>query len=238
MRKQQKFTEPSVHRQQFVGSKVCSGFNFGKPWWHRDLEPPQVIALLFLHVELLRQMLTAPPAQRGLTRQLFVLTDGQVSNSSACISTVRAHNDNARVFSLGVGSAADRHLVKGLARAGQGTSAFASIGEPITGKVVTLLRHALQPCISSVTVDWGLGGDEGAANNVGSTQLETKKTLFGYGKPRASPDSQNVRWQAPAKVIYLHICCTFQHNFRCLPSLTGHVCLCIGCFPNQYQTKG
>ena len=34
---------------------------------------------------------------------------------------VRAHNDNARVFSLGVGSAADRHLVKGLARAGQVT---------------------------------------------------------------------------------------------------------------------
>ena len=238
MRKQQKFTEPSVHRQQFVGSKVCSGFNFSKPWWHRDLEPPQVVALLLLHLELLRQILTAPPAQRGLTRQLFVLTDGQVSNSSACISTARAHNDNARVFSLGVGSAADRHLVKGLARAGQGTSAFASIGEPITGKVVTLLRHALQPCISSVTVDWGLGGDEGAANNIESPQLETKKTLFGYGKPRASPDSQNVRWQAPAKVIYLHICCTFQHNLRCLQSLTGHVCLCIGCFPNQYQTKG
>ena len=161
-----------------------------------------------------------------------------MSNSSACISTVRAHNDNARVFSLGVGSAADRHLVKGLARAGQGTSAFASIGEPITGKVVTLLRHALQPCISSVTVDWGLGGDEEAADNIDSPQLETKKTLFGYGKPRASPDSQNVRWQAPAKVMYLHICCTFQQNFRCLPYLMEHVCLCIGCFPNQYQTKG
>ena len=96
-----------------------------------------------------RQILTTPPAQRGLTRQVFVLTDGQVSNSSACISMVsaynltttpqlqsqsqpdhittkrppqvRAHNDNARVFSLGVGSAADRHLVKGLARAGQVT---------------------------------------------------------------------------------------------------------------------
>ena len=146
-----------------------------------------------------RQILATPPAQRGLTRQLFVLTDGQVSNSSACISTVRAHNDNTRIFSLGIGSAADRHLVKGLARAGQGSFAFASIGEPITGKVVTLLRHALQPCISLVTVDWGLGGEEGADRD-SLPQLETKKTLFGYGKPKASSDPQNVRWQAPAKV--------------------------------------
>ena len=165
-----------------------------------------------LHIEPRRQILTTPPAQRGLTRQLFVLTDGQVSNSNACISTVRAHNNNARVFSLGVGSAADRHLVKGLARAGQGTSAFASIGEPITGKVVTLLRHALQPCISSVTVDWGLGD---AANSVGPPQLETKKTLFGYGKPKASSQSQNARWQAPAKVCnvafthFLYVSTTF-----------------------------
>ena len=188
-----------------------------------------------LHIEPRRQILTTPPAQRGLTRQLFVLTDGQVSNSNACISTVRAHNNNARVFSLGVGSAADRHLVKGLARAGQGTSAFASIGEPITGKVVTLLRHALQPCISSVTVDWGLGE---AANNVGPPHLETKKTLFGYGKPKASSQSQNARWQAPAKVLYSHICCIFQHILRCLPSSMGRVCLCTGCFPNQYQMKG
>ena len=111
-----------------------------------------------------------------------------------------------------------------MARAGQGTSAFASIGEPITGKVVpifhvfcifctlyffishvvflkvvALLRHALQPCISSVTVDWGLGGEEDNSV-VGPPQLETKKTLFGYGKPKASSQSQTVRWQAPAKV--------------------------------------
>ena len=54
----------------------------------------------------------------GLARQVFVLTDGQVSNSGACISLVRKHSATNRVFTLGVGSAADRHLVKGLARAG------------------------------------------------------------------------------------------------------------------------
>ena len=141
-----------------------------------------------------------------MTRQVFVLTDGQVrfsthesisiitlqvSNSSACIQLVRAHSTNARVFSLGVGSAADRHLVKGLARAGQGTSAFTNIGEAITGKVVTLLKHALQPSINSVRVDWGVGEV--------APVVETKKTLFGYGKPKAR-GSGIQRNQAPAKV--------------------------------------
>ena len=64
----------------------------------------------------------------GLARQVFVLTDGQVSNSGACISLVRKHSATNRVFTLGVGSAADRHLVKGLARAGQGTAMFTSQG--------------------------------------------------------------------------------------------------------------
>ena len=146
-----------------------------------------------------------------MTRQVFVLTDGQVrfsthesipintlqvSNSSACIQLVRAHSTNARVFSLGVGSAADRHLVKGLARAGQGTSAFTNIGEAITGKVVTLLKHALQPSINSVRVDWGVGeGEVGEVEPV----VETEMTLFGYGPPKARGNGIQ-RNQAPAKV--------------------------------------
>ena len=68
----------------------------------------------------------------------------------------------------------------------------------VSVQVVSLLRHALQPCISNVTVDWGLGDDD--KPGPGSIEVETKKTLFGYGKPKSSPDSPSDRWQAPAKV--------------------------------------
>ena len=57
-------------------------------------------------------------------KQLFVLTDGAVSNSQECIRVVNTERKTTRVFTLGIGSSADRHLVKGLARAGGGTSAF------------------------------------------------------------------------------------------------------------------
>ena len=62
-------------------------------------------------------------------KQLFILTDGEVSNSLECIRLVGAERKNTRVFTLGIGASADRHLVKGLARAGGGTAAFTTQGE-------------------------------------------------------------------------------------------------------------
>merc|ERR1719348_542104 len=119
----------------------------------------------------------------GLSRQVFVLTDGQVSNSQQCIDLVRSHAHNNRVFTLGIGSSADRHLVKGMARAGQGNSMFTSQGEQITPKIMQQLKHALQPCIADVKVKWGKEEDfQGSAGF--QVEIETKKTLFGFGKPK------------------------------------------------------
>jgi hypothetical protein len=82
------------------------------------------------------QSIFQKPLMAGHARQVFVLTDGQVSNSSACIELVRKNSSNNRVFTLGIGSSADRHLVKGMARAGMGTSTFTTQGEPLTAKVI------------------------------------------------------------------------------------------------------
>ena len=98
------------------------------------------------------------PVKAGLARQVFILTDGQVSNSADCIDLVSKHSSTNRVFTLGIGSSADRHLVKGLARAGQGTPMFTSQGERITPKVMSQLRNALQPCVSDVRVRWPNSG--------------------------------------------------------------------------------
>ena len=52
---------------------------------------------------------------------------------------VRRHHLANRVFTLGIGSAADRHLVKGLARAGRGTAAFTQQSENIAAKVIIVM---------------------------------------------------------------------------------------------------
>eukprot|EP00092_Neocalanus_flemingeri_P018239 GFUD01019739.1.p1 GENE.GFUD01019739.1~~GFUD01019739.1.p1 ORF type:complete len:927 (-),score=280.27 GFUD01019739.1:214-2994(-) len=145
------------------------------------------------------------PLMAGLARQVFVLTDGQVSNSSACIELVRKNSSNNRVFTLGIGSSADRHLVKGMARAGMGTAAFTTQGEAITAKVINQLKNALQPCISDVSVKWGKSNPSEGGGELAVEIIETKKTLFGYGKPKSQTETKfSIKSQVPSKISAIY----------------------------------
>jgi len=72
--------------------------------------------------------------------------------------TASQHN---RVFTLGIGASADRHLVKGMARVGKGVPSFTTYGENIAGKVLKQLKQSLQPCVHDVQVSWAEGQSAG-----------------------------------------------------------------------------
>ncbi|MCG3192423.1 MAG: hypothetical protein DIJKHBIC_01670 [Thermoanaerobaculia bacterium] len=101
----------------------------------------------------LEAVFQAPP-RPGRPRQLFVLTDGEVSNTEEVIRTVRRHASSTRVFTFGIGSGASHHLVKGMARAGNGEAEFIAPGERIEEKVLRQLERALTPACTEVSVDW------------------------------------------------------------------------------------
>jgi Ca-activated chloride channel family protein len=102
----------------------------------------------------LEHVLEAKPA-KGLSRQLFVLTDGQVSNTDAAIALARKHAGRTRVFTFGIGAGASHHLVEGLARAGEGVAEFIAPFERIEGQVLRQLTRALSPALTDVRLDWG-----------------------------------------------------------------------------------
>eukprot|EP00741_Cyanophora_paradoxa_P003097 tig00000663_g3006.t1 len=99
--------------------------------------------------------LLAAPAPAGRPRHLFLLTDGEVSNTEECIAAVRAAPAGTRLFALGIGAGASEHLVNGLARAGRGHAAFIADGERVEGAALGQLRRALLPALAS-GLDWGL----------------------------------------------------------------------------------
>lgn len=95
---------------------------------------------------------------RKLPRQVFLLTDGQVSNTREVVNAVRksCNESGTRVFTFGIGSGASLDLIRGVAHAGRGS--FALIrdgGEDMNGIVLRQLRHAIKPLLSNVRVSWG-----------------------------------------------------------------------------------
>ena len=96
------------------------------------------------------------PSIKGLPKQVFVLTDGAVSNTMSVINEVKKNSHKARCFAVGIGSGASTALVKGIADAGRGSSEFVQSEEKMQGKVMRMLKRALTPSLSDVRVNWSL----------------------------------------------------------------------------------
>ncbi len=94
-------------------------------------------------------------AIEGVPRQVFLLTDGEVSNRAKCIEICKQHAKKTRVFTFGIGSGADKALVKGMAEAANGNFEFIKDNENMDEKVLRQLGRALKPAFVDLSLDWG-----------------------------------------------------------------------------------
>eukprot|EP00122_Pirum_gemmata_P006481 Pgem_evm1s5926 len=138
------------------------------------------------------------------TRQVFVLTDGQINDTDQVCSLVKkaAYKSNTRTFALGLGNCVSRNLVEGIARAGNGTAEFVSGDQRLQKTVIQQLQQALQPAMTDITIDWGVistpninlspapSSDEENVNNTNSNPINQVKTLLGFRKPDAKRTMQ------------------------------------------------
>ncbi|KAL0152979.1 hypothetical protein M9458_051732 [Cirrhinus mrigala] len=100
-------------------------------------------------------------------RQLFVFTDGEVSNTKEVLDLVKSHVHSHRFvhssrsssftpgcFSFGIGEGVSTALVTGMAREGSGHAQFITGSDRMQPKVMQSLRFALQPAVDNISVDW------------------------------------------------------------------------------------
>ncbi|XP_053729808.1 von Willebrand factor A domain-containing protein 5A-like isoform X4 [Synchiropus splendidus] len=89
-------------------------------------------------------------------RQLFVFTDGGVSNTKAVIDLVKSNAGSHRCFSFGIGEGASTALINGLAKEGGGHAQFITGAERMQPKVMQSLRFSLQPAVVDISVTWDM----------------------------------------------------------------------------------
>ena len=95
----------------------------------------------------------------GRARQIFLLTDGEISNVTQVLDLCRSMASSTRIFSFGLGKSPSRSLVKGLARSTNGRFVFVPPNSSVDTYVGEQLQKALQPYITNVNVKWNLGVD-------------------------------------------------------------------------------
>ena len=89
-------------------------------------------------------------------RNIYLLTDGAVSNPEGVIEVIRKENHSSRTHTLGIGEGASGHLVMGAAHAGRGGYQFCADGEDIAPKVISSLSMGCKPALTSPTLNWGV----------------------------------------------------------------------------------
>ncbi|XP_055970809.1 von Willebrand factor A domain-containing protein 5A-like [Sorex fumeus] len=88
--------------------------------------------------------------------QLFVFTDGEVTDTSRVIEEVRKNSPKHRCFSFGIGEGASTSLIKGIARASGGAAEFITGKDRMQSKALRSLKRALQPTVEGVSLSWDL----------------------------------------------------------------------------------
>jgi Ca-activated chloride channel homolog len=64
--------------------------------------------------------IAALPKNADVSRSVIVVTDGYVTVENEVFQLIRRNLGNSNVFAFGIGSSVNRHLIEGIARAGQG----------------------------------------------------------------------------------------------------------------------
>jgi Ca-activated chloride channel family protein len=103
--------------------------------------------------------LEEPPQPGRPLRQVVFMTDGSVGNEDELFGYIREHLADARLFTVGIGSAPNAHFLRQAAEFGRGS--FTSVGSPqqVAERMGALLRKLGAPALT----DLEMGFDDLAA---------------------------------------------------------------------------
>jgi len=101
----------------------------------------------------IERAMAVSPSEEYL-RQIIFITDGSVGNEDALFSLIEQRLGNARLFTVGIGSAPNSWFMRKAAEAGRGTFTFISALHEVNEKMQRLFRKIERPQITDIKIQW------------------------------------------------------------------------------------
>jgi Ca-activated chloride channel homolog len=96
------------------------------------------------------ERIAALPKNAEVARTVIVVTDGYVTVEDRVFQLVRKNLGNSNVFAFGIGSSVNRHLIEGIARAGQGEPFVVTKPEMAQAQAERLRKMIDAPVLTNV----------------------------------------------------------------------------------------
>ncbi len=101
----------------------------------------------------LRQALGLARTRPDISRVVVVATDGYVTVEREAFTLIRDHLSDANLFTFGIGSSVNRHLIEGMARIGQGEPFVVLNGDEAQPAAARFLRYIASPLLTHVRIE-------------------------------------------------------------------------------------
>ena len=125
-----------------------------------------------------------PPAGASIARSVIVVTDGYVEVEAQAFRFIRNRLDRANLFAFGIGSAVNRALIEGMARAGLGEPFVVLEPSKAEAEAAKLRKYVERPVLTDIKVRLdGFDAFEVAPEKVPDLLAERPLLLFGKYRP-------------------------------------------------------
>ena len=90
----------------------------------------------------------------NLSKNLFLLTDGEVDDRNDCINLIKDNSNKFRIHSIGLGDYFDKVLIEQCGKLGKGSSSFVKDVENLNSVVIDTLNKGLRPYITNIKFEF------------------------------------------------------------------------------------
>lgn len=94
----------------------------------------------------------ALPGNEGVSRTMIVVTDGFISAEAEVFAKIRGNLNRSNLFAFGIGESVNRHLIEGMARAGQGEPFVAIDAGEAKAVAQSFQEYVKSPALTDIAV--------------------------------------------------------------------------------------